>query len=256
MLIGLVNESTVVDALSAQIIAHACGHQLRYDAAPLWEAHAPAVVYYPDLKSAPDNADIITIFDNADQQGALGYHDETPDGRPYGKIFAKTVLDNGGQVLTSSLSVSVTTSHEVLELFGDPNVNLWVDDGGGNEIAVELCDPVESQAYDVSIVVGGKRMPVPVSNFVTRAYFDKQASPISRFDLMNQLTAPWSMASGGYLIVRSAGDITQKFNHVAKGADGYWYAIEPGPELPDWKRDVKLNEAARTFKRLGGPITA
>src|SRR2546430_4462322 len=36
----------------------------------------------------------IVFLDNADQPGALAYHDLTPDGLPQSKVFVKTTLDD------------------------------------------------------------------------------------------------------------------------------------------------------------------
>src|SRR5258708_33382409 len=59
----------------------------------------------------------IVFLDNADQPGALAYHDLTPDGLPESKVFGKTTLDNGDQV-------SVSASHELVEMLVDPAINI------------------------------------------------------------------------------------------------------------------------------------
>ena len=51
--------------------------------------------------------------DDSDQAGALGYHDVTDEGLPLGKVFAGTDRALG-------LEVSVTFSHELLEILGAP----------------------------------------------------------------------------------------------------------------------------------------
>ena len=57
------------------------------------------------------------FLDSVDVQGALGYHDLTPDGLPLSKVFVKTTL-NGGQ------KVSVTACHELAEMLVEPAINL------------------------------------------------------------------------------------------------------------------------------------
>jgi hypothetical protein len=141
-------------------------------------------------------------------------------------VFVSPVLDHGGTALTGGLSVSAVLSHEVCEWFGDRFVNLWADDGRGTEYAVELCDPVEQDSYEIA--------GVAVSNFVTKRYFDRLCPKGMQVDYLNKLTAPYSMTKGGYLLVRRAGKIEQKL----------------GDTYPAWKRATKEFPAARTAKRL------
>ncbi|HXP45295.1 MAG TPA: hypothetical protein VN833_33940 [Candidatus Acidoferrales bacterium] len=55
----------------------------------------------------------IVLLNDSDQANALGYHDLATEGLPVGKVFAVSDLNAG----TSS---TVTASHELLELLGDP----------------------------------------------------------------------------------------------------------------------------------------
>ena len=59
----------------------------------------------------------MVFLDTADVQGALAYHDLTPDGLPLSKVFVKTTLQNGDKV-------SVSASHELVEMLADPAINL------------------------------------------------------------------------------------------------------------------------------------
>src|SRR5215471_14600809 len=104
--------------------------QVHYDAAPIWDRAPAAVVFYTDPAVVPAAAHGIAIVDTIQDQpaGVLGFHTE----------------DNGGQVLTGDWSVSSTLSHEVLEMFVDPNCNLWANDGKGTAFSLEVCDPVEA----------------------------------------------------------------------------------------------------------------
>ena len=76
------------------------------------------------------NAWAMVFLDNADQAGALAYHDLTPDGLPVSKVFVKTTLDNHDKV-------SVSASHELVEMLADPT-GLARSDG----LPREICDPV------------------------------------------------------------------------------------------------------------------
>ncbi len=229
MFLAVINRSTRIDNSTVQAIAASCAAQLKLHVAPIWSMVPAPVVFYARPDEVPTKADLLVVLDDPDQADALGYHDETPEGAPYARTFVSPVLDHGGTPLTGGLSVSSVASHEVCEWFGDQFVNLWVDDASGDEYALELCDPVEADSYELD--------GVAVSNFVTKRYFDVRAPKESQFDYLNKLTEPFSMTSGGYLLVRRAGRVTQRF----------------GAEYPDWKKATKRFGAARTAKRLKTP---
>jgi hypothetical protein len=206
--IGVVLESTRFSAHDCRAAVAAVAHQLRYDVAPAWDRHVPSIAVYANPEAVPDGAHVVVIVDDADVAGALGYHDETPDGRPYARVFVSPVLDNGGTALNGSLSVSAVLSHEVVELMLDPNVSTWCDNWPRNEsVALEGCDPCEANSYQVMTRYGW----VSVSDFVWPAYFDAQAAPHSFFTQKGSITKPFGIAPGGYLLVRSEGTVTQRW---------------------------------------------
>jgi len=55
----------------------------------------------------------MVFLDDADEAGALAYHDLTPEGLPLAKVFVRTTLEAGE-------SVSVSASHELVEMLVDP----------------------------------------------------------------------------------------------------------------------------------------
>jgi len=230
--IALLNQSTVVSGSDCRLIAQAIDKQLKKHAVPAWGSASnwSCAAYITNPNAAPASAYDLVILDDADQAGALGYHDQDPNGRPYAKAFAKTVLDNGGDIRTSANSVSVTASHEALEIFGDPQAGYWSQMPSGKLIAMELCDPVEEDSYLIS--VGLTLIKVPVSNFVLPSYFDTMPQD-QKFDYLGNLSAPFSMTSGGYQILMTAGKVSQKF----------------GKAFPKWKKAGKKFPAARTAKR-------
>src|SRR6266446_4233978 len=72
---------------------------------PVWGTPAKLV----KSKGYVKGAWAVVFLDNADQPGALAYHDLTPDGMPQSKVFVKTTLDNHDLV-------SVSASHELVEM--------------------------------------------------------------------------------------------------------------------------------------------
>lgn len=231
MLIAVLNQSTLVKSNDVSLMARACATQIKMHAAPAWDRNPAAVVFYEAKGMVPPGASIITVLDDADQAGALGWHTEARGGVVYGRVFARPVIKAGGDALTRPLSVASVLSHEVVELFVDPNVNLWADDGTGKQaFAVEACDPVEADSY----VVGVDGINVTVSNFVTPAWFDRQAGPHARFDWLGKVRRPFTMSSGGYVVLETEGKVTQKF----------------GEEYPEWRRGTKGDPLARTSRRV------
>ncbi|HUL27484.1 MAG TPA: hypothetical protein VLW44_17135 [Streptosporangiaceae bacterium] len=228
MLIAILNQSTLVTNAQGATMTQAIASQVRLDAAPLWDRAPAAVVFYTDPAAVPATAHGIAIVDTIQNQpqGVLGFHTEDQGGKLWGVVAAKPELDNGAQVTTGDWSVSSVLSHEVLEMFIDPNCNLWANDGKGSAYSFEVCDPVEAPSYTAN--------GVSVSNFVTPSWFDPLAPATAQFDKLGKLTAPFSILKGGYVVYESAGKEQQKF----------------GEEFPGWRREMKTGKLARTRRRL------
>jgi hypothetical protein len=165
---------------------------------PIWGY--PVRLYNTD-NPKPSDWQLI-YFDNADEAGALGYHDLTHKGQPISKIFVRTTLKNNELV-------SVTACHELFEMVIDPLANLWAEAADGTEYAYEMCDPVEEDTF----LVDGLQM----SNFVHPAWFEPfKHPPGTKFDHLGLLKKPFSMTKGGYVIVKHRGKVTEKFGSKAK----------------------------------------
>ena len=224
MLIAILNQSTLVSNADAATMTQAVATQIRLDAAPLWDRSPAAVIFYNDPAAIPATAHGIAIVDTIQNQpqGVLGFHTEDQGGKLWGVVAAKPELDNGGQVLTGDWSVSSVLSHEVLEMFVDPNCNLWADDNKGSAYSFEVCDPVEAPTYSVQ--------GVSVSNFVTPSWFDPLAASSAQFDKLGQLTAGFSILPGGYMVYESNGKEQQQW----------------GSQYPGWRKAMKTGPNARS----------
>jgi hypothetical protein len=232
MLIAIVNKSKKITNAEVLLMTKACASQMRRHAAPAWDARVAPVIFYEDEAQVPDDACPIYFFDVADEADALGYHFEDPEGREYGKVFVDVILDNGGTKFDGAHSLSCVLSHEILELWGDPNCNKWGDAPDGKSHAWELCDAVEGDAYPIKV---GKKS-VSVSNFLFPEWFDSNdpgADSLRRFDQMGVLKKPFTIAKGGYTIFRTAGKEHSLF----------------GAKFPKFKRALKAHVAARTNRR-------
>jgi hypothetical protein len=228
MLIAILNQSTLISNSDAAAMTEAIASQVRLDAAPLWDRAPAAVIFYTDPQGVPAAAHGIALVDTIQDQpqGVLGFHTEDRGGRLWGVVAAKPELDSGAKPTSGDWSVSSVLSHEVLEMFIDPNCNLWSNDGRGSAYSFEVCDPVEAPTYDIN--------GISVSNFVTPFWFDPLAAPHAQFDKLGHLTRPFSILKGGYVVYESAGKEKQKF----------------GDQFPAWRKEMKSGPLARTRRRV------
>jgi hypothetical protein len=192
--IAIVNESTVVtDATLAPIVA-ALQKQVSNDFAPVWGVDAKVILVPKATKIDPAYW-VLAILDDSDQAGALGYHDITAAGMPLGKVFARADIQNGS-------SLSVTISHELLEILADPfiqNVVLVEQTRQGAHlhkdliVALEVCDACEDDKYGYQID------GVLVSDFVHPKWFDAFSTPAGKYDQCGYLADPLRLLPGGYI---------------------------------------------------------
>lgn len=178
--IDVVNESTVISDTDVAAIVAALQHQVAYDFRPHWNSGG-RLVHARQVGKASWG---LVILDDADQAGALGYHDLTATGLPLGKVFARTTQQDGG-------SVSVTTSHELLEMLADPWIDAAVQVAGRTFYALEVCDACEADQY--SYLVNG----IEVSDFVLPTWF--RAEGLAPYDLRGRITQPLELLPGGYI---------------------------------------------------------
>jgi hypothetical protein len=167
--------------------------------APIWATPAKLFKSTGFVKGAW----AMVFLDNADQPGALAYHDLTPDGLPESKVFVKTTLDDDGLV-------SVSASHELVEMLVDPATNMMTTGPDPKIIyAYESADPVEELSFPVK--------NIQMSDFVYPSYFEVFRKPGSvRFDQLNKVNKPFQILSGGYQIVFKNGRWSQVFGSKAK----------------------------------------
>lgn len=166
---------------------------------PVW--HTPAKLVR--TTGFIEGAWAMVFLDDADQPGALAYHDLTPDGWPLAKVFVRTSIQNGDQV-------SVAASHELVEMLVDPAINLMSTGPDKTAMyAYESADPVEQ----LSFAVRG----VAMSDFVYPSYFEDFRKPGStRFDHMGRVDRPFQILPGGYQIVFENGKWSQVFGSDEK----------------------------------------
>src|SRR6266478_5534238 len=167
--------------------------------APVWGTPAKLIKSTGFVKDAW----AMVFLDDADAPGALAYHDLTPAGLPLSKVFVRTTLQNGDLV-------SVSASHELVEMLVDPAINMMTTGPDPKLIyAYESADPVEALSFNVK--------DIPMSDFVYPAYFEAFHKPGSvQFDQLNKVGRPFQILQGGYQIIFKNGKWTQVFGSARK----------------------------------------
>lgn len=238
MIIAVQNLSTLVSSQDAYAMTLLVSRQLRDHVAPAWGLLPPSVAYLPQGAAGKRYDAIIGILDDADQAGDLGWHAEGPDAGVYGRVFARPVLEAGGNALADDLSVCSVLSHEACEVLLDPACDLWAQRADGLLIARELCDPVEGDSYRMTITAtSGEQVTGTVSDFVLPSWFDPSAAP-GPADHMGLVSVPFGVRPTGYTIQMSAGAVR-----------AVW-----GQEYPAWRKETKQGELARSGRRVQLPV--
>ena len=203
MIISIVNLTSIPDR-EVQNVIRAINRQITEDFEPYWSMGA-TLRLEGRVTAQPTGANavpaelrgdaIIYLWDQADIDGALGYHDANFAGLPFGFVFTQI-----SQMLNEPWSV--TLSHEALELIADASANQFA---AGPHPAhpqrlvfhwYEMCDAVQAETYDID--------GVEVSNFVLPLYFTMDNEAGSRNDYLGTRTGAGTLQSfsvnpGGYV---------------------------------------------------------
>jgi len=167
--------------------------------APVWGTPAKLV----KTSGLKKGAWAMVFLDDADQPGALAYHELTPDGFPISKVFVKTTIANHDLV-------SVSASHELVEMLVDPAINMMTTGPDAKAMyAYESADPVEALDFRVR--------GIPMTDFVYPSYFEgfRKADSV-KFDAMGKVRRPFQILAGGYQIIFKGGKWSQIFASKAK----------------------------------------
>lgn len=196
--IAFVNKATGPLEIDIDKLVASLTKQLDNDFVPIWGY--PAALRATQ-KPTPDEWQVL-FLDDADAADALGYHDITANGQPISKVFVRTIKAAGEKV-------SVTASHEVLEMLIDPGAQLWAQHTNGAYYAYEMCDAVEGEEYEID--------GVAVSDFVHPSFFESWHLPNAvQFDHLNKVSRPFQTLQRGYQIVSQGGRVTEIFGSRAK----------------------------------------
>jgi hypothetical protein len=181
--VAIVSDVPEIDIAMLTRVSAALQLQVTRDFGPAWGIEA-TVDAFARLEDVPVGYWHVVIQDKLDDPRALGYH-KTANGQPYALVL-----------LTQSWSL--TASHEVLEMLGDPSgdrvfAGPSIDPNQGRvEYIFEVCDPCEGDQY--AYRVNG----VLVSDFYTPPFLGPETEGV-RYSFTGALEGPRSILPGGYI---------------------------------------------------------
>lgn len=192
--IAITNQSSVLSDAQVMAVLPALQKQVSSDFFAYWQKDA-SITWLPKYEPLTPGWWQIVVVDDPDMAGALGYHQQSAVGTPLGKVFAKLDLESGS-------SWTVTLSHELLEMLGDPDINLCAQADDGTIYAYEVGDPVEADS------LGYEVYGVLLSDFVTPKWFSPSTFG-DRFDFRKHVSKEFQLAPGGYISILTAKGWTQ-----------------------------------------------
>jgi hypothetical protein len=164
------------------------------------------VVPLPTGMKPPTGSWNVILLDDADQEGALGYHDDEAGTKiPFAEVFCRTSQQDGVQP-------AEVLSHEILEMLVDPtveDVRPYVELNPVNDMfyIVEVGDPVQGCGYDIG-APEGRTCGVIVADFALPAWWrlpNPAASALGPFSFRHSVSKAYELAPAGYMSVYPKG---------------------------------------------------
>lgn len=208
--VALVSYVEEINPADLTRVSAALQRQVSRDFRPFWRVHA-TVDAFARLEDVPLGYWPVVILNDIGDPNALGYHQDR-NGQPYALVLY-------------TRSWSLTASHEVLEMLGDPWGNRLVGgtsikpDQGRVRYLVEVCDPSEAPAFAYRID------GVLASDFYTPSFFDSRESSGGRYSFTRAITRPKTILRGGYISW-----LDPATNHVWQQV---WPSGDPEPHFRD-----------------------
>jgi hypothetical protein len=182
--LALVSEVPGHDSSDVARVGAALQRQATRDFGPIWDVQA-TVDAFPRLEDVPVGYWPMIVETDINTPGAAGVH-EDKDGQPFALI-------------AMSDSWSLTASHEMLEMLGDPFGKRVIAGrspkrGQGRvEFLVEVCDPPEADEFGYTV------NDILVSDFITPNFYDPKRADGVRYSFTGALPGPRQILRGGYI---------------------------------------------------------
>jgi len=203
--VALVSQTPSIPLSEVVKVAAALQKQATRDFSPIWEVSA-TVDSFAKLEDVPLGYWPVVVRDDVvTNYQAAGIH-----------------LDDNGQpfaLVQAADDWSLTASHEVLEMLGDPFGDRVMAGNppkqGGKKAAdmkrveylIEVSDPSEAEEFSYTV------NDVTVSDFYTPHFFDPVAAAGVRYSFTGAITKPRTVLRGGYI----------SFHNTV---DNHWYQIQ------------------------------
>jgi hypothetical protein len=202
MIISVINRSKTLKDTEVQETIRAVNRQIKEDFEPYWGFGGTLRLEGPTGKRLRFNSSadmrgdaVMYIVDGVNKLEADGWHDKNARDIPYGMVFL-------GMCARVDEKWSLTFSHEVLELLGDPMQNMMVEGNDPKDRRrrvyhqFEMCDAVQTEVYTID--------GIEVSNFVLPSYFSLGEQEGRRNDFLGTVTPNGTLKSfgtnpGGYV---------------------------------------------------------
>ncbi len=181
-----------VTDMQAIALEKALARQLA-DCAHFYSLPAPGVSYVTEDTHLPtEEAVAIDLVDDDGEAGAIAHHGWMP-----GANFGWALVG-----CKETPDWTVAASHEALEYFLNLRLDRWAEAPNKARWAYEIADPVEADGYPMAIDVHGHVLIVKLSDYVMPGFWGDGRGP---YDYLDRLTAPFSLAPGGYAVVERDG---------------------------------------------------
>jgi hypothetical protein len=239
---------------------------------PDWSKYVPLIFVDTLLPTAGDLTGTLGFHDvqvtsltNPDAPGGnaisifISNPPNVPNGLPYA-IIPMGTADSGygvywdylqgfeGDFPTFEAILTVTTSHEVLEVLGDPTTNSYITDFGiSNTVTrfelniMEVCDPVEFGPGYPSLIDSG----LYLSNFVLPSYWNPYGKSLGPFDFLHRVQAPLTPYAGEQdIILITNGCVVETAAKISIPSDPTTIIIQIG--TPVFPPKQQSNKSAAT----------
>lgn len=161
-----------------------------------WGIPVPGLALYDSRHTqVPEEEACIFVVESGGDPDTFGAHTK----------FGKFVWGYADAALAMAREepISRVIGHEIFEMIVDPGLDIWVDVGGGERVAVEVSDSPQRFGVQRMASFFGHSAVVDVADWCYPSFF--KPGNVGPYDRMGVIKAPLEIAAGGYLVRRTAG---------------------------------------------------